>query len=506
MKWLSSAVLVVGLLSGLSDQLSAQCEGQEDQKLLASDGARGDTFGRSVSLSGDVAVIGAYHNDDLGLNSGSAYVYRFHEGSWGDEQKLLTSDGDSFDLFGWSVSVSDDVAVVGAHRDKDNGLYAGAAYVFRDLGNDFVEEQKLLPSDGLVGDRFGWSVSVWGDVAIVGAPHKPDTYNELGAAYVFRHNGNTWVEEQKLLPSDGFALDRFGTSIAIHEDVAFITSPLDDDMGDASGSVYAFRKQGNTWVEEQKILASDGFPDHFFGRSVAVSDDLAVISALGDDEYGLRSGAAYVYRYQGGAWVLEQKLLDSDGEESDWFGESVAVNGNTIVIGIASDEEVAPAGGSAMVYRYNGNSWQEQRRFLASDGSEGDVLGSSVSLDGDRVLAGADGVRDNGEDSGSAYVFTIPEIALNASPESVIADDTLTLTTCGGIPGNRAALFLMQVNGAPAPVLLGFGTFDSEGRWPVSFLVPSGLEGIQLTLQSFSRHLSGAVGSDEATVTIVSGE
>ncbi len=191
--------IALGIVLGLCGTTWAQCITQETAKLLASDGAVEDFLGVSVAISGDVAIVGAYGDDDHGTYSGSAYVYRFDGINWVEEQKLLASDGAAGDWFGFSVAISGDAAIVGAMLDEDNGNASGSAYLYRFDGMTWAQEQKLLASDGAAGDRFGWSVAISGDVSIVGAYGDDDNGFFSGSAYVYRFDGVTWVEEQKLL-------------------------------------------------------------------------------------------------------------------------------------------------------------------------------------------------------------------------------------------------------------------------------------------------------------------
>ena len=258
-------------------------------------------------------MVGAYRNDDNGTDSGSAYVFRWNGISWVEEQILLPSDGAASDYFGYSVAISGNVALVGAYNDDDISFSSGSAYVFRWNGSSWVEEQKLLPSVGHYNDNFGRSVAINGDVALVGTHLDYNENSERsGAAYVFRWNGSSWVEEQKLLPSDGATGDSFGYSVAIRNNAAIVGAYGDDDNGSSSGSAYVFRWNGSTWVEEQKLLPGDGVEEDYFGRSVAIDGDLALVGAYGDDDNGSLSGSAYVYRREGNSWVEELKLLPSD--------------------------------------------------------------------------------------------------------------------------------------------------------------------------------------------------
>ena len=369
----------------------------ELQKLLASDGAAGDTLGFSVGVSGDVAVVGAPFDDDAGGSSGSAYVYRYDGSAWVEEQKLLASDGAPLDQYGASVSVSGDVAVIGALGNDDNGSVSGSAYVYRYDGSAWVEEQKLLASDGAPGDQYGVSVSVSGDVAVVGALFDDDAGFSSGSAYVHRYDGSVWAEEQKLLASDGAAGDLFGT-VAVSGDVALVGAKGADNN---SGVAYVYRYDGSAWVEEQMLLASDGVAGDNFGGAVSVSGDVAAIGADRDGDNGPNSGSAYVFGYDGSSWSEEQKLLASDGAPGDQYGVSVSVSGAVAVVGASRSP------GSAYVYRDDGTSWVEELKLLASDAAAGDSLGSAVGVSGGVAVVGAKGRDDNGSRSGAAYVYSL---------------------------------------------------------------------------------------------------
>lgn len=389
----------------------------EDFKLLADDGEEDDHFGVSVAVSGDIALIGANGDDDNGIESGSAYVYRYDSGTetWTKEDELQASDGGWEDYLGTSVSISGEVALVGAYGDDDNGMDSGSAYVFRyDAGTEeWVEEDKLLPSDGAENDYFGFSVSVSGDVALVGAWWDDDNGPDAGSAYVFRFDPETgeWVEEEKLLASDGAGQDHFGISVSISGDVALVGADGDDDNGNVSGSAYLFRYDPGTmtWVEEEKLLASDGAPYDDFGYSVSISGDVALIGAYGDDDNGDQSGSAYVFRYDSisETWSEEEKLLAGDSEGDDFFGISVSISNDLALVGADGDDDNGSQSGSAYMFRYDPDNqdWVGKEKLLASDGDEFDFFSISVSASGDIALIGAQGDDDNGGQSGSAYVY-----------------------------------------------------------------------------------------------------
>ncbi|MDO8630437.1 MAG: FG-GAP repeat protein [Phycisphaerales bacterium] len=413
---------VSGVVCALAVMLvSPSASGQvlnESAKLLASDGAQGDQFGFSASVSGDVAVVGAFTDDDNGDFSGSAYMFRWNGSSWVQQQKLLASDGVTGDQFGFSASVSGDVVVVGARSDDDNGTSSGSAYVFRWNGSSWAQEQKLLPPDGAAGDMFGWRVSVSGNVAVVGAPNHGDNGSNSGSAYVFRWNPGapgSWVQEQKLLPSDGAAYDQFGVSVSVSGDVVVVGAPRDDDACPTnplcnSGAAYVFRWNPGapgSWVQEQKLLPSDGQSLDDFGFSASISGGVAVVGAP-NDANGNTSGSAYVFRRNGSSWVQEQKLLATDGDSFGQFGWSVSVSGNVAIVGAHADADNGHASGSAYVFRWNAGapgSWVQEQKLLPLDGAADDRFGESVSVSGDVGVIGAFGDDENGDSSGSAYVF-----------------------------------------------------------------------------------------------------
>jgi hypothetical protein len=377
----------------------------EIAKLLASDGATGDQLGISVAVDGDTAVIGASADDNSGSNSGSAYVFVRSAGVWTEQQKLTASDGATTDLFGVSVAVDGDTAVIGALFDDDNGNNSGSAYVFTRSGTSWTQQAKLIASDGAAEDVFGESVAVDGDTAVIGARLDDDNGAASGSAYVFIRSGTTWAQQAKLAAGDAAALDRFGLPVAVDVDTAVIGAHLDNDNGGNSGSAYVFTRSGTTWTQQQKLTASDGVASDFFGISVAMEADTAVIGASGDDDNGSSSGSAYVFTRSATTWTEQAKLSASDGAASDQFGRPVAVDADTAVIGARFNDDDGTDSGSAYVFTRSAGAWTEQQKLTASDGATNDFFGISVAVDGNTVIIGALLDDDKGTNSGSAYVF-----------------------------------------------------------------------------------------------------
>ncbi|MFW5652619.1 MAG: S8 family serine peptidase, partial [Planctomycetota bacterium] len=275
----------------------------EEAKLLPSFRRTDGYFGFSVAIDGDVAVIGAPFDNGTAINSGAVYVFRYdpQQQTWSEEARLFGSTTNQFDAFGFSVDIRGDMIAAGAYLDQELGLRAGAAFVFEwDLDSgQWLETGRLQALDGGADDWFGFSIAIdpiLKKVVVGAARHQ----GYRGAAYVFYFSPQTgWTQEAKLMASDNNTFDWFGYSVDINDNFLMIGAPLDDDRGADSGSVYIFRyaRTSARWIEQQKISASEGLPDDHFGHAVRMTPSTAVISAVYDDEYGNNAGTVYIYRF-----------------------------------------------------------------------------------------------------------------------------------------------------------------------------------------------------------------
>ena len=273
----------------------------------------------SVSLDGNRALVGAVLDDDDGVNSGSAYIFAFDGMTWTLEAKLTAPDGAADDKFGISVSLSGDRALVGAYGDDDDGSNSGSVYTFSFNGESWMHEAKLTAIDGTSGERFGSSVSLDGHRALIGAIGGNRDGISPGAAYVFDFDGTSWLQDSKLTAIDGQQSDWFGGSVSLDGNRALVGAERDDDNGSASGSAYVFVFDGEEWMQEAWLTASDGAADDLFGHSVSLSSNRALIGAVGNDAKGFQSGSAYMFSFDGTSWSQEIKLLADDGEAADQF-------------------------------------------------------------------------------------------------------------------------------------------------------------------------------------------
>jgi len=392
--WLVGAVFLLGVW-----RAAAQSECQR-AKLTADDGAPGDLFGCSVGLSADVAIVGAWRHEI----TGAAYVFERSGTTWQLAAKLVTTGNGSGMHQGRSVAAEDNVIVLGA-----NARWLG---VFeRDPNGLWSQVGELRPDEPTSDSLFGYAVSLSGDFAVVGAPHDDDNGYESGSAYIFERDPNgAWPQAAKLLPHDGEPYNHFGTAVAINGEVAAIGAPDDNDLGNWSGSAYVFERDPNgNWSEVAKLLPHDGAGFWNFGTSVAVRNDLILVGAdfaRGRVSY---SGAAYVFeRDPNGVWAETAKLVASDGDNSDYFGTSVALSGDLALIGARGDDDHGEASGSAYVFVPEADgTWSQVGKLVPDDGSTYDWFGNAVAVDGNTAVIGAYQDDDHGEDSGSAYVFAV---------------------------------------------------------------------------------------------------
>ncbi|MBI4881069.1 MAG: hypothetical protein HY812_15640 [Planctomycetes bacterium] len=373
---------------------------------------------------------------------------------------LKASNSGNLSFFGYSVCRSGDTVVVGAYRRL---AWTGAAYVFVRSGTTW-SQQACLQASNTEPDEFGKSVSISGDTLVVGAPYEDSaatgvngneadnsTY-ESGAAYVFVRTGATWSQQAYLKASNTGANDHFGMSASVSGDTVVIGAYGEDsaatgvngNQADSSapyaGAAYVFTRSGATWSQQAYLKASNTEAGDFFGGAVSVSGDTVVAGANEDsaatgvngnqaDNNAPISGAAYVFVRTGSTWSQQAYLKASNTEANDWFGYSVSVSGDTVVVGAPCEgssatgvngnqaDNSAPWAGAAYVFTRSGATWSQQAYLKASNTGAKDHFGMSASVSGDTVVVGAPGEdssatgvngnqADNSADNaGAAHVF-----------------------------------------------------------------------------------------------------
>jgi hypothetical protein len=384
----------------------AAAQWNDSDKLMGSSIGGLDEFGYAVGISGTATIVGSRNDDDLGTDAGAAYIFRQSGSSWNEEDKFLASDGAAGDRFGQSVAISGTVAVVGAYLDDVSTFTdCGSAYVFRFNGSQWNQEAKLTASDKAAADYFGWAVSIDGNVIIVGAYGEDDGGTSAGAAYIFNHNGSTWVQEARLKAGDADAGDYFGVSVGISGTRAVIGAYLDEAAAASAGSAYIFKDLGTTWTQEVKLLPAGLESDDRFGHAVAISGDVAVVGAVHDDDLGANSGAAYVFERNNTVWPLSAKIKAGDGAAGDKFGTAVSASMDVIVVGALWDDAGSfTDSGAAYVFRDTG-SWTQEDKVVASDPYYWEFFGNAVAVSNGKAVVGAYNDNSGGMDAGAGYVF-----------------------------------------------------------------------------------------------------
>ncbi len=375
----------------------------ETAKIIPSDSTTGIRFGQSVSLQGDVFVVGAHQNRSNGLDYGAAYVFEYDGVNWQQIDKLTAADKSQHDELGYSVAIDGQFIFAGAHHDMDFGAQSGSAYVFELDGASWIETQEIHPEEGAANDYFGYSVSIDGDKALVGAFRDGIYEADSGAAYIYQFDGTNWQQTTKLTTSNGDSL-RFGKSVSLNGNRAMVGASGNSDVGVIRGAAYVFDFDGQNWNQSAKLSTFDAFHSGF-ADTVSLFDDRAVIGCYGDDDEGFDAGAIFVYELNGGSWQETAKLTASDGSANDRFGISVSLFDDRILVGASNESVFGLDSGAAYVFDYDGVQWNESEKLSPSDGGGGDEFGNIVSLFDDRALIGAHLDDDSGTNSGSAYVF-----------------------------------------------------------------------------------------------------
>jgi hypothetical protein len=488
---------------------------EEINKIVASNRSAGAMFGSSVAISGDYAIVGA----PLAGGGGVAYIFLRSGSTWVQQQQLVISDGPGEHRVGCSVAIDGDYAIVGARWENYDAMggnsasNAGCAYIFMRSGNVWIQQQKIVASDRAANDEFGWSVAISGDHAIVGA-HQEDhdatgssEFSSAGSAYIFVRSGDVWTQQQKIVASDRNTDDEFGGSVAISGDLAIVGARFEDNDAsggaylNSAGSAYIFERSGDVWTQQEKIAASDRAAGDELGGSVAISGDHAIVGAPTESHYASpgdyvdEAGAAYIFVRIGDTWTQQEKLVASEPTSFADFGVSVAISGDRAIVGAryeyfdATGGNYASNAGAAYIFVRGGDDWAQHQVIVASDRAADDSFGESVAISGDHVIVGAN--REDHDEfganplslAGSAYLFAEADISTALEPAHTTTDllvfpvptsDVLTVL----LPDQRA--YHADVIGLDGRSVLPLGTIRSRTPVDVSALA-SGVYLLRIT-------------------------
>jgi hypothetical protein len=454
-------------------------------KFVASDPQLSSTpqLGWSVSMSadGNKFIAGARNADHSVTDGGAAYIFTYNGTSWDTGVKIVASDAQTSDYFGYSVSMSSDgtKVAVGAYYEDAGGAEAGAAYVFIYNGTAWVQQAKLVASDPGGGDYFGNAVSMSGDgtKVIAGAwGEYAGGTGHSGSAYIFTKqaaaSGGAWVQEAKIFASDKQASDYFGYSVSMNSNgtkVAVGAYAVDTVSPSYynHGCVYIYTYDGSTWGSEQILQASDKQTNDYLGWSVSMSGDgnKFIVGAKGEDTGGADAGAAYIFTYSSGSWDTGAKLVASDPGANDLFGYHVAMSsdGTKVLVGAPQQTTVITNAGAAYQFVYNSSSssWVQERKIQGTDLQTGDLFGWSVAMssDGNKLLVGAINEGAGGNLAGAAYKYEY-------TPNQIFDSSTQVFTATGSgiIPGST-----VQLEGADGTLYSVFNTTPNAAGTQVTF-------------------------------------
>ncbi len=374
----------------------------QEAKIQASDIAASDGFAVKVAIDGDTMVAGSTGQDTDGNGAGATYVFTRSGTSWSQQAKLLASDPNDIAFFGAEVDISGDTLVAGAKWNDGGGSNAGAAYVFTRSGTTWSQQARIVSSDIQANDYFGEYVAIDGDTIVIGAIGEDTGGSDAGAAYVFTRSGTTWSQQAKIQSSDIAASDKFGTGVSIDGDTVVVGAYME---ADGQGAAYIFTRSGTSWSQQAKIVASDGSAGERFGNTVSISSDSVVVGSYYDYDGGANAGSAYVFTRSGTTWSQQAKIQSSDIAASDQFGTSVSIEGDTVVVGGDREGAGGVNAGAAYVFTRSGTTWTEAKKIVASDAQAQDLLGFSVDISSNTVVAGARGEDTSGSGAGTAYTF-----------------------------------------------------------------------------------------------------
>ncbi|MDD2656359.1 MAG: hypothetical protein PHQ18_02180 [Patescibacteria group bacterium] len=432
------------------------------QKVTSFDMGSGDNFGKKVAMYGDYAVVTSPNDDDMGSASGSAYVYHWNGDVWEYTQKLVPTGLQTYDYFGSSVAISDEYIAIGATGDDSISKDSGAVYVysFDNIRKIWSRPIKLTPEDFIDDSRFnggsvftiydfdgfGESVSILDNNLFVGAPTEDSAGINAGAVYRYFFDGGTWKYIQKIIAIDASAGNKFGNSLSSNGMYMAVGSKFSDENGKDSGAAYIFTGNVKKWYQQYKIVPEDGANEDYFGFDVAIHGDLVAVSSNYDDDVGVDSGSVYVFQKNNTQWLQSQKITARDGQFEDFFGTSVDINGNRLVVGSKGVDDNGLSSGSMYKYYLVDNVWSQEEKIIAYDGQSDDVFGGDVAVYDSTFLVGAYGDDDGGSNAGSAY-FIYGE--LFSGEFEVYEADTVVGSRYGSvvdISGDYAAVSIISSN------------------------------------------------------------
>lgn len=436
-----SALALLGLLTALAAPAPVSPPAQltqftETQRVFAGDGVASDRFGQSIDIEHDLMVVGAYGRDDVDpsngfCTSGAAYVFERQNGDWVETAKLTASDAHCRAWFGFTVATDGESIAVGAY-ENDNattlgsaGCNGGAVYVYTRSGSTWVEEQRVVPTQWACGLQFGKALAIEGETLAVGAPTEAASSGR-GAAYLFQRTGSTWVQTQRFERSTTDGIGAFGEAVDLDRNTLAVGAPSAGSP--VLGEVHLFRRDsGGAWSLSQVIGPTGGL-NYGFGSELALTEDSLAVSLPGANA---PRNSVHLYERIGGVWSFTRAFLgpSRSSDTTTYYGWDLDFDGDTLVVGDKAADDASPGSqtcysGAVWMYQRTGPApvvdWREYYTVTANPTCN-DYFGDGVALDGDRLVLGGDLAPGAASDTGAVAIFERPG-----------AGDTICLgTACG---------------------------------------------------------------------------
>jgi len=368
----------------------SQCQGDVEQPPTTP----GGLSGTSVAIEGDLAVIGCPIGTGNGWASGMAIVYRLIDNVWQREAELIATDGAVGDMMGVSVDVSDGRIIAGAWFNNHAGTNSGAAYIFEQQNDLWVQTTKLIAKDAYTQDSFGRRVAIEGDVCVVTAPLDDDNGASSGSAYVYQFDG-TWFQLQKLTAKGGTGGDQFGLGLAMDGERLIIGAPFVDD---GRGRAYLYDRANVMFFESEVFTDSNGEPGDNFSFSMDVDGDNVAIGSYLDDDVSPDAGSVFMFALGIDGWDLSQHIVPTDDFSTDeQFGVSIAMNGSVMLVGSRYALVDGMQAGEVTVFDSVSSYWNKRSTMTSPEPTTEAEFGWSVAVDGDHGVAGAPWREPDGE-------------------------------------------------------------------------------------------------------------
>lgn len=410
MKKITNTLLI--FLFALTSSLS-----QTEYKILDSQGLANDNFGYSAAISGEYAIVGSpYHdiivdNEIIAEDQGKFIFYKLDDGEWTEQLFEEPTYYQDELLLGLAVDIDKNYAIITAPWADVHGEKSGMAGIYQLLDGIWTPMGNLVPTDPSEDQRFGISAAINGDYAIVGAFFDDAIGDRSGSAYIFKRDGESWYQQAKLVPEDGAAGDWFGVNVDIHGNYAAVGSRYNtNENGSKAGAVYIYKLESGSWYFIRKLIPYMSAPNVRYEKP-ALSDNYVAVGA----PYHPDGGVVYFTDTTQGLLHLNFAVGSIKNEEGDNYGQSLAIYDTTMIVGAPNQND------TGAVYIYSLNTLKE-KFIVPSKGAPGDKFGAAIDIDSNYMIVGACGDNEMGENAGAIYIYNL----VGDSIEQADTNDSVT--------------------------------------------------------------------------------